>query len=112
MVATQNRCGRTDSCWGLLFGLANAIDHSAVLLGASAGPLDTPILKGPTGRSLAFQLAKKTKIANIAAKGAVFKTPRGVIRRMKALGQMQPGEPERGANKWTEPLAWRSLHEV
>ena len=98
--------------WGVVFHIGVQIDNSKKLAASSTDALDRPNLTGPKGAFLKIDDAKKTRIANLAAAGAVFKSPASVVQAMDKLStQNSSGAASSaagseklvtGANTWTE----------
>ena len=99
--------------WAVLTWISCCIDLSPVVAGSSDDPFAAPTLTGKRGRLRKVSHARKFKIARIAAKGSVFKSPAGVVRGMSELGYVnQVGGSSSGANKWIFPLAYQYLHKL
>ena len=105
--------------WGVLFHIGVQIDNSKALAASSTDALYRPNLTGPKGNHLKIDDAKKTRIANLAAAGAVFKSPASVVHAMSLLStQNSSGASSSaagseklmtGANKWTERAGFQYL---
>ena len=97
--------------WAIIFWLASLIDGAEAVSDASEGVLDGPVLRGPAGRSKKLSRSYKDRVAQLAAKGEVFKSGQSVMKGMKLLG-LTVGRAEKTGDNWMQPRAFRYLHKV
>ena len=91
--------------------VGSLIDGAEAMSDASDGVLDGPTLRGPAGRSKKLSLSYKDRVAQLAAKGEVFKSGQSVMKGMKLLG-LTVGRGEKTGNSWMQPRAFRYLLKV
>ena len=103
--------GASSQCWSIIFNRAWAIEHSQEVRDCSTNPLDAPVFMGPNGKARQISRPHKHAVATLAAAGKVFHSPGAVIKGMELLGKTFIASIKTG-NKWTEPLAFRYLHQL
>ena len=93
--------------WAIVFWIAAAIDIACGLLSASSDPMLAPSFKGPKGKTCNMPMHVKMRIAQIAARGEIFKSGRAVVMGGESLGNKMSTGNARAANKWNEPKVLR-----
>ena len=97
--------------WAIIFWLASVIDAAEPLTSASTSPSEAPVVTGPSGRSKTLGRSCKNKVAQLAARGQVFKSGQSVHKGMKLLG-LVAGRSDKTGNDWLKHRAFRYIYEL